>query len=731
MSLLAILKLVGFATGAALHLYITWLIWKRRLGSSQKLTQYERTYVTLGLCLGIWFTGNLFITLHEMILGRERLTAGLRAWNVITMIGVALLPAALLQAHIAFLAILDNYKKITARQVRLSGFALYLPMLFLPFAIYLVTKGTYQPFLIKLRPLLLAYSIWYLLTIWACAAMDFVIVRKFPAQATRERQFFKHLAVLFIINGALEFAVVGTRRTEPNDVFWVAYMLLSLLPAFLVAYHVYRYKLVDIAIKGSLVYASTAVVFMIVYIYGIRQLGQFLVTRYEVSASVIEAILILGMFVLAGPFVRTLDRMVENLFRQEIGLYRDVVRQVAKGAEGFGELNSLLRYTEETIKRGLELSEVRIAVLADSLPAGVEQRLAKKFERLQSDIIEKDEDVAAMKATAVYALKREEKLIGLMAIAAESQSLTSEKRAVLDVLAGQIAIEIESCRLIEEKVSLERELANRERLAILGQMATTIAHEVKNPLSSIKSIAQVMREEDELKNYDSDLQIIVSEIDRLNRTVSQLLSFARPGRIDTQAVTVSELVNSTVSLFSNEAKERGVKLRAEIDEDCEFTGLQAAVLREALSNLVLNAVQACEKGDEVVVQAHLEKEDATEVHKIAHNFELFHREENEPVSKLTGGTKMSSLPHLSNRPDKRRLIVSVTDTGAGISVEQQLRVFEPFYTTKSRGTGLGLAIVQRRAIELGGSIELTSPVENNHGTRFRLLVPLEETAEKV
>jgi signal transduction histidine kinase len=731
MSLLAILKLVGFATGAALHLYITWLIWKRRLGSSQKLTQYERTYVTLGLCLGIWFTGNLFITLHEMILGRERLTAGLRAWNVITMIGVALLPAALLQAHIAFLATLDNYKKITARQVRLSSFALYLPMLFLPFAIYLVTKGTYQPFLIKLRPLLLPYSIWYLLTIWACAAMDFVIVRKFPVNATRERQFFRYLAVLFIINGALEFAVVGTRRTEPNDIFWVAYMLLSLLPAFLVAYHVYRYKLVDIAIKGSLVYASTAVVFMIVYIYGIRQLGQFLVARYEVSASVIEAILILGMFALAGPFVRTLDRMVENLFRQEIGLYRNVVRQVAKGAEGFGELNSLLRYTEETIKRGLELSEVRIAVLADSLPDAVEYRLAEKFERLQSDVIEKDEDVTAMNATAVYALKREDKLIGLMAIAAEPQSLTSEKRAVLDVLAGQIAIEIESCRLIEEKVNLERELANRERLAILGQMATTIAHEVKNPLSSIKSIAQVMREEDELKNYDNDLQIIISEIDRLNRTVSQLLSFARPGRIDTQAVAVSEIVNSTVALFSNEAKERGVKLRAQIDEDYELTGLQAAALREALSNLVLNAVQACDKENGVVVQVQLEKEEANEARKITHNFELFNREENGQAHQLMRNKKTSSLTRLSNSFNKRRLILSVTDTGAGISVEEQLRVFEPFYTTKSRGTGLGLAIVQRRVIELGGSIELTSPVENNQGTSFRLLVPLENTVEKV
>ena len=725
MALLAILKLVGFATGAALHLYITWLIWKRRLGSSQKLTQYERTYVVLGLCLGIWFTGNLFITLHEMILGRERLTAGLRAWNAITMIGVALLPAALLHAHIAFFATLDNYKKITSRHVRLSAIALYLPMLFLPFAIYLVNKGSYQPFLIKLRPLLLPYSIWYLLTLLACAAIDFAIVKKFDAQASRERQFFKHLAVLFIINGALEFAVVGTRRTEPNDIFWVAYMLLSLLPAFLVAYHVYRYKLVDIAIKGSLVYASTAVVFIIVYIYGIRQLGQFLVARYDVSAAVIEAILILGVFALAGPFVRSLDRMVETLFTREIGLYRDVVRQVASGAEGFGELTSLLRYTEQTIKRGLELSEVRIVLLDDSLPDGIERRLAEKFDRLQSDMIEKDEDVAAMKATAVYALKREKHLIGLMVIAAESQTLTSDKRAVLDVLTGQVAIEIEGCRLVDEKVRLERELASRERLAILGQMATTIAHEVKNPLSSIKSIAQVMREEVELKNYDNDLQIIVNEIDRLNRTVSQLLSFARPGRMDTRAVPLSELINSTIALLGNEAKERGVNLKAQIDKDYELAGLQAASIREALSNLVLNAVQACKKDDEVFVQALIEKEIAIPTQKPA----PAHRNELAPYKETPAEAKTDSLNRSSEPAHKIKLILSVTDTAAGISAEEQLRVFEPFYTTKSRGTGLGLAIVQRRAVELGGSVELTSPVENHHGTCFRLILPIEDAVD--
>ncbi|HWC77709.1 MAG TPA: hypothetical protein VG778_09610, partial [Blastocatellia bacterium] len=83
MSLLEILKLVGFATGAALHLYIAWLIWNRRLGSRHTLTQPERAFLVLGLCLGIWFLGNLLTTLHVLLLLPGRLTTGLRLWDTV------------------------------------------------------------------------------------------------------------------------------------------------------------------------------------------------------------------------------------------------------------------------------------------------------------------------------------------------------------------------------------------------------------------------------------------------------------------------------------------------------------------------------------------------------------------------------------------------------------------------------------------------------------------------
>ena len=699
MSPIQILKLVGFATGATLHLYIAWLIWNRRFGSREKLTQPVQLITFLNICLGVWFLGNLFITFHELLLTPNRLTGLLRAWDTLAMTGVALLPAALLHAHVGFWASLDNYRTLKPRTVRLIGVMLYLPMAFLPYAIYRINSGEYQPYFVKIRVLLIPYSIWYLLVMISAALIDWSIKGRLDPRALREKAFFKRLAVLLVLNGIFEFVVVAILRSGPNDVPWILFLLSSLLPIFFVAYHVYRYKLVDVAVKDSLVYAMFALVFIAVYTYGVRRLDQFLVDHFGITPGVVEVILILGMVALASPLVRVIDQMVHRLFTTEIGLYRDVVRQVSSGAAGFGELASLIRYTEETIRRGLDVTNVRVLPIYSLNSGSREQKLAEKMVEWNADVIETDDDLQALDATIAYALKRESELVGLMLISAGPHALTSEKRAILDVLASQVAVEVESCRLIEEKVRLERELVNREHLAKLGQMAAQVAHEVKNPLSSIKSIAQVMREEESLTEFDQDLGLIVSEIDRLNRTVSQLLAFSRPSHADSRPVRLFDLINASVTIAGAEAKEIGVELRIEPITDAVLTGVQGGALREALSNLVLNAVQATEAGGEVVIRSSLQH---------------------------SAGT-VQLLPSESSGGN---LLITVTDTGPGIPADSQQRVFEPFYSTKSRGTGLGLAIVQRRIVELGGSVELVSPVENGRGTEFRLLVPLHGGSEQ-
>ena len=263
---------------------------------------------------------------------------------------------------------------------------------------------------------------------------------------------------------------------------------------------------------------------------------------------------------------------------------------------------------------------------------------------------------------------------------AHSVLLTEDTRSILKILADQVAIAIEDCRLVEANVRLERTLAERERLATLGQMAATVAHEIKNPLSAIKSIAQVMAEDEQVsREYARDLSLIVGETDRLGQSVTQLLSFARREAPAELPLPADQLIESVVRLFKVVAEKDGIRITSRIDTQRELGGAAVSAVRVALSNLLLNALQAMPAGGEIVI-----------THRIEHD----------------------------------TLVIIVQDSGPGVSDELRQRIWEPFFTTRQRGTGLGLAIVRKRMQEAGGTARLVAQV-NGRGATFELRVPLD------
>jgi signal transduction histidine kinase len=268
---------------------------------------------------------------------------------------------------------------------------------------------------------------------------------------------------------------------------------------------------------------------------------------------------------------------------------------------------------------------------------------------------------------------------GLLALDAAAASLTPDVRSIIGLLADQVAIAIDDSRLFEENLRLERELAERERLASLGRMAATVAHEIKNPLSAIKSIAQVLREDENLQHqYERDLGLIIGETDRLSQSVTQLLSFARKESAAGQPLSVDEVVRSVADLFRANAREQGIVIDCEVRIEIELEGKSVSAVRDALSNLVLNALQATPPGGKV-----------------------------ELIAALSHG----------------ELLISVRDSGAGVPVDLRERIWEPFFTTRQRGTGLGLAIVRKRVQEVGGSATLDAG-GNGKGAVFLLRLPL-------
>jgi signal transduction histidine kinase len=692
MSPLEVLQLVGYSIGAALPLWMGVQLLSRR----RKLNSIERVLFALALSMFGWHGSNLVITLHGLFgLGYANWTTLLRIADTVAVISITFAYSFLLHVHIHLWANSANRPVKPSEKIRL--YLSYAPNLFLPLAIYKIWTGQYGPMLTRVTFLVLPMAVWITYVLVVIAVTELLIARR--TSNVSEQRIMRTLAASFLVIGVVILAALALglgKGTRLGLYLNTLANLGSLLPSALLAYYIYRYRYLELIIEESLIIASFAAVVLTVYVFGIRTIGDLMTSRFAVRAGVVEALLILALALAAAPLRRWLERRFHKLFEREAALYRQIVSRISSQAGQYRQLPDLLDFVEQETTTALSLRRVRVALshlpAAEDSPAngnrGARERgLAEEWiqevldtsRRADWDPVEDNPLLEANGYTIAYPLRRDERVSGLLLVDAAPGSMTPDTRAILEILAGQVAIAIEDCRLVEENVRLERRLAERERLATLGQMAATVAHEIKNPLSAIKSIAQVMGEDKSIsEEYSRDLSLIVGETDRLGQSVTQLLTFARretPAELPSRA---NQLIEAIVRLFQVSADKESIKLRADVVTDQELNGAAVSAVRVALSNLLLNSIQATPHGGEIRIAATTENDE---------------------------------------------LIVSVEDNGPGIPLELQQRIWEPFFTTRQRGTGLGLAIVRKRMQEAGGTARLM-PNANGKGARFELRVPV-------
>ncbi|MCP4120104.1 MAG: PAS domain-containing protein [Desulfobacteraceae bacterium] len=235
-------------------------------------------------------------------------------------------------------------------------------------------------------------------------------------------------------------------------------------------------------------------------------------------------------------------------------------------------------------------------------------------------------------------------------------------------------------RDLTELRTLKTEIERSRRLAAVGKLAAGVAHEIRNPLSSIKGFATYFRERYKDVAEDREIaDIMVHEVERLNRSITQLLEFAKPVPVVAKAVNLSELVAHSLKLVESDLKNKGITAEQAVDTDREHVTTDPDRLNQILLNLYLNAVQAMD----------------------------------------TGG-KLSVVAATSDR----HLLMEVRDTGKGIAPSAMDHIFDPYYTTRAEGTGLGLAMVHRAVEALDGEIRVES--REGKGTVFFLKLPLKD-----
>jgi two-component system sensor histidine kinase HydH len=232
---------------------------------------------------------------------------------------------------------------------------------------------------------------------------------------------------------------------------------------------------------------------------------------------------------------------------------------------------------------------------------------------------------------------------------------------------------------LTEVRALRKEVARSQRLASVGRLAAGVAHEIRNPLSSIKGFATYFKERYSDKPDDHQTaSIMIQEVDRLNRVVGQLLEFARPISVKPQQISLQALLKDSIKLIEDRAAEKNIVIRTRSDAGPDEAWGDPDRINQILLNLYLNAIDAMENGGELKVG-------------------------------------------LSSDGDGRQIRITVSDTGCGISAENFSQIFDPYFTTKSSGTGLGLAIVHNIIEAMGGRITVKS--DPGKGTSFVIKIP--------
>jgi len=230
---------------------------------------------------------------------------------------------------------------------------------------------------------------------------------------------------------------------------------------------------------------------------------------------------------------------------------------------------------------------------------------------------------------------------------------------------------------------LEEKVRHSEKLAAIGELAAVVAHEIRNPLSSIKGFARFLAHSLSDRTREKEYaEIMVKEVDRINSVVNDLLTFARPLEPELASTDLFELIEHTVRLLETDARSRNIKIRSKINPDLNSFLLDANQITQALLNLMLNALQEVDDGGTVEVGANINE----------------------------SGT---------------RLHIWVEDDGPGIPNDKKKKIFDPFFTTRKKGTGLGLAIVHKIVENHSGELQVESPLPGTTGgSRFIITLPV-------
>jgi signal transduction histidine kinase len=278
-----------------------------------------------------------------------------------------------------------------------------------------------------------------------------------------------------------------------------------------------------------------------------------------------------------------------------------------------------------------------------------------------------------------------DRLIGMVFLHVSQVPLNGIQIVNLQMLSRQASLAFENALLLKERLRQNERMFRAEQLATMGQFATGIAHELRNPLTAIRSTVQYLESEfDEGTDQRKLAHGILDEVDRLNNIVGNLLSLARPAQSNPKEIDIRPEIERCVNFIEAKARSQNIRLETDFKKDLPKLRFDQAELRQVLLNVMMNGLQAMPEGGLLLIKACCLVEDSV--------------------------------------AGSERILIQIEDEGSGIPANLRQKVFEPFFTTKAGGTGLGLAICNSIVKRYNGEIWIEQA--ESSGTEVKISLPI-------
>jgi signal transduction histidine kinase len=646
------LRLIVLTAGTLLPFF--WIV---VILGHRRQRNFERIFFFLCLALVLFFGGSLLALNAQLYYSVLPRSLAIFAWSIVCL-GLWFVPPLLIHLHAEYAKIRDLSH--SGLQNRIWRAVAYLPgVLLLPYLYSALRLRGGLDFVAPAGLLGRPFQVWLICSVMISAAWQWQFSKAAPdrEQKSFHRSLFYSLAFLAVWISVIHLWELDNNRSLMALTSIAAAVALQPLVALI--RNVQRFNFLQIGRQRNLIYAVSATFLALLYLSLVRRVSLWMEPYLPPEAS--AALLLFLPVVFFEPLQRLMRGILQRTAQSEMDHAQRMIGPIQEVAR-LGNLRNLTAFIEKWIRDELQLAELNL-YLGDAATPESGQKASEE----------------------VFTIRQSGKALGILRVKSYGAMLSGETFAALQFLSEQLPGTLDLCRLIEEKLRLERELAERERLAVLGQMAASISHNLKNPLGSIKTILQVQMENPELpETVRGETKIVLDEIGRLSAKLNQLLQFSRPavrGGSVSGHCDARTMVEEVANVLHHEADRRGIALDVKTEERSAQVAASAEAVNEIVSNLLVNALEATPHGGHVVVRAASEN-----------------------------GT----------------CSFTVEDDGPGIPAAAREKILQPFFTTKAQGTGLGLAIVARRVAEFGGRLEWKSPVENGRGTRFRVTLPMEE-----